>query len=120
MPAEVAALANDLSLHDARFKTVAVDYDSGNLKLRLRCGDLQHGYFDLSLDYEGAEMIDATPRGISALMGPPTAEVLYDEIDVTDDGRFEHDMRLWPDGELVVRFSNLTLARDDVPSRDAP
>jgi len=90
------------------------------LFLRLRCGELQYGYYDLLLHYAEAAVIDHTPYGLPNLAAAAGVEVLYDEIDVSDDGRFEQRMILWPSGEFAVSCAQFTFSLVPVASRDAP
>jgi len=87
VPSGVLELSQQSSLHDALFKTVQFDQINRQLFLRLRCGELQYGYYDLSLHYTGATVIDRTPYGLSGLVAVAGVEVLYHEIDVTEAGR---------------------------------
>jgi hypothetical protein len=110
---ELHALSR-ISLHDAHFKAVDFDQPMRQLRLVLRCGDRQVGYFDLSLRYDDVTIVDKTPKGIVALANDPRAEVLYDEVGLFGEAHFEHRLILWPDGEVALQFSALTLARADV------
>jgi hypothetical protein len=109
-----------ISLNDAWFKSVIIDRTTHRLVLRLRCGDIQIGYFDLLLHYDEATIRDGTLHGVENLPNVSGTEVLYDEVDELGPGRFEHRMILWPQGELAIQFAAFTLARVAVPSRESP
>lgn len=114
---ELVILARQVSLHDGLFKEFEYDVASALLRMRLRCGDLQVGYFDLRLRYEGAALVAGyTPELRSAVRDPET-EILYDEVDVADDGEFAHRMLLWPRGEMDIRFRELSLSHTPVADR---
>ena len=120
VPSGVLELSQQSSLHDALFKTVQFDQINRQLFLRLRCGELQYGYYDLSLHYTGATVIDRTPYGLSGLVAVAGVEVLYHEIDVTEAGRFEQRMILWPSGEFAANCEHFAFSFVPVASRDAP
>ena len=119
LPPDLRALSR-VSLHDGRFRAVAFDPSARHLALLLRCGDHQRGYFDLSLIYDDVILLDEAPHGLAALVNDPQAEILYDEVNLLDQDRFEHRLLLWPAGEVTIQFAGLTLTRADVPSRHAP
>jgi hypothetical protein len=120
IPSGILELSQRWALHDARFKAVQFDHPTGSLYLRLRCGDLQYGYYDLLLHYTGATLIDHTLTGLPNLVRATGTEVLYDEIDVSGDGRFEHRMILWPKGEFAVSCAQFAFSIVSVASRDVP
>jgi len=120
LPPGVLELSQRWSLNDALFKIVQFDHVNQQLLLRLRCGELQYGYYDLSLHYTGATVIDHTPYRLSGLVATAGVEVLYDEIDVTGDDRFEQRMILWPSGEFAVSCERFAFSLVPVASRDAP
>jgi hypothetical protein len=96
-----------INVHDARIQHW--EYDPGqHLRLVLRIGDLQRGYERVTLEYMDADAVgSAEPDTDTRALAEAGIEVLYDEIDRADDGRYEHRLLLWPDGELAIRFSSL-------------
>lgn len=120
IPSGMLGLSQQSALHDALFKAVQFDQIAQQLFLRLRCGELQYGYYDLSLHYTGATVIDHTPYGLPRLVTDGRVEVLYHEMDVTKARQFEQRMILWPAGEFAVRCKGVTFSRTPVASRDAP
>ena len=117
---EAAVLALALSdLHDARFLTVAHDFQARRLTLRLRIGFRRIGYADLHLRYEGVEVsaIDGDP---DALLADRQTEVIYHEVAVRDDGRYEHRLLLAPRGELTIAFDGLDISQRGVEHRAVP
>ena len=76
-----------------------------SLTLQIFCGDNQIGYRRLTLQYEGhIELAGADLHQLAAWLDEPETEMLYDEIDVIAQDRFEHRHLLWPNGEFGVRF----------------
>ena len=120
LPPGILKLSRWLSLNDALFKTVQFDLKTETLLLRLRCGELRLGYYDLFLRYSQVTVIDQTPQGLFDLVYVAGVEVLYDEIDVTDDARFEQRMILWPSGEFAVSCAQFAFSLVPVTSRHAP
>ncbi len=82
--------------------------------LRLRCGDLRVGYFDLDVHYRGIVPTMADVELLKEAAWDRRTEVLYDELDREPDGVFVH--RLLCEGtdggrELTFRFQELALSR---------
>ena len=87
--------------------------------LRLRIGFKRIGYADLHLGYEDVDL-SAVGSPPATLLADPETQAIYHEVDVGDDGRFEHRLLLWPRGELVVAFDGLRLAQQGVEHRAVP
>jgi|tagenome__1003787_1003787.scaffolds.fasta_scaffold19850960_1 hypothetical protein len=98
-------------LHDAQVRVCNLDEDA-TLRLRALTGDLQRGYEWLSLQYHRAGIVGATIEDLSGRITEHGTELLYDEVDVCNDGRYEHRILMWPDGEFGVRFASLTVTRE--------
>lgn len=107
-----------LDLHDAQVRSCDLtDHDA--LRLHVLVGDLQRGYEWVSLRYDEAQLVGATIDDIRGWrITEPGVELLYDEIDVADNGRYEHRILVWPDGEFGIRFKSLRLTRDPAPPSD--
>lgn len=145
LPSDLRALMS-IDLNDAECKSFERNTETGFIKMIVRAGDNVIGYFDLDMQYGNASLVSRN-NGIAVLLCrskdeliaciasanvDPLArrairvdsgihtQVLYDEVDVGEDGRFEHRMLLWPYGELLIRFSGFCLTRTPVSSRDAP
>lgn len=120
LPSNLLFVAAHLSLHDGLFKGVAHHQAARQLDIRLRCGDLPSGYFDLELSYHEATILTEPTVGLNGLVNNAEYEILYDEVDVADGGVYEHRMLLWPDGEVALRFSSFMYEQIAVADRDAP
>ncbi len=116
--APVIALALS-DLHDARFLDVLHDGDASELTLRLRIGFKRIGYSDLHLRYEGVD-VSAIAGDPAQLLSDPQSEVIYHEVDIRDDGRFEHRLLLSPRGELTIAFEGLAMSQKGVEHRAIP
>lgn len=106
-------------LHDARFLDVAHDTAERVFTLRLRIGFKRIGYADLHLRYHTVEL-SAVAGDLADLLADRLTEVIYHEVDVRGDGRFEHRLLLSPRGELVVAFDALDLSQNGVEHRAVP
>lgn len=118
LTAPVLALALS-DLHDGRFLDVVHDDEARVLAVRMRIGFRRIGYSDLHLRYEGVELsaVDGDPAG---LLAERASEVIYHEIDVREDGRFEHRLLLEPRGELTIAFDALDISQRGVEHRAIP
>lgn len=117
LPPDLVAFHRTVSLHDGLIRAVD-DYSTpGTLDLRLRCGDLQVGYFNADLRYQDVAISPDDLGTLSSLARAQGVELLYDELDVRLDGRIEHSIIFWPAGEVTVGCSSLTIATRPVPSR---
>jgi hypothetical protein len=75
-------------------------------------GDQQRGYERLTLLYDGAELVGATVDGLRTWrLTEPNVELVEDELDLSEDGRYEHRMLISPEGEIAVRFRSLAVTR---------
>ena len=114
LPPPLVALA-DADLHDGQ--VLDVNLSGGRLSVRLRVGDLQHGYADLRLDYLDASLGSGSFAALEAARDSEV-EVLYAEVDRAG-SRFEHRMLLWPKGGVAVTFADVRVASTPVASRAA-
>ena len=115
---DLLTVAYNVSLHDAQFKAIYLDQAEHQLTIRLRCGELQTGYFDLLLRYDS--VLCDTDMELESLVERKGVEVLYAEMDIADDSQFEHRIILWPEGEITIRFTQFEFSRTAVHSRNAP
>jgi hypothetical protein len=106
-----------LNLHDARFEEVIIDVQSRSIKIRLIGGDRQHGYCALALVYRGAVLDGMATSEVKYLVERPRTEILYDEIDTVDSGRYEQRFLIWPEGEFAIRFEDVGLSRVTTTAR---
>jgi hypothetical protein len=125
LPPTVRTFAREVNLHDGRFRAVTFAPSTGILELKLRCGDLEVGYFDLDLTYTGVHLPNTALARLAATVNNPTAEILYDEIDLDRQGRFVHRLALWPASEkshwpfteVVFTFVSLAYGHRPRPTR---
>jgi hypothetical protein len=116
-------------LHDAVLDWWALD-EPRSLTLALVCrayaaqlgadGFLEEiGYRRLVIQYRGrVELVGTGEADLHRWLDDMDTEFLYDEVDLVDDGRFEHRHLLWPRGEFGVRFEDVgVIATAPVPAR---
>jgi hypothetical protein len=94
------------SLHDGRVEWWALD-GARSFTLQVICGWVQIGYRRLVIQYRGhVELFGASESDIAGWLDDAETELLYDEVDIAADNRFEHRLLLWPRGEFGVRFED--------------
>lgn len=118
LPQSIKNLAS-LNPHDACILEVAQEASANTLRLRLRCGDLQVGYFDAILTFTGATVGTNDATTLARAKSPANCEVLYDEVDRADAAAFEYRLLLCPAGEFSIRFGDVTIVRKPVADRRA-
>ena len=90
-----------LSLHDGLTVAASVDREHGTFTWVVHCGNLQTGYFEVTLRYSGIVDLAAT-FPLETMLGTRGTMVLYDEL-AADGELFEHSIIFESGGELTVR-----------------
>jgi hypothetical protein len=134
LPPHVWELAHLEGIEDGLIVEVSHNRVEHTLKLILRCGDLQKGYYDLLLIYEDADislehehilaqLARRTPADVSGYV----PELYRFELDVTEDGRIEHRLQfhVYPKHSYLgdwfaVRCRSLYWEKVNRPSRIIP
>jgi hypothetical protein len=111
------------SLHDGRFVQVQhkvgrpdlllVDIAAWTSRGRTKVGNAwDEPRMHVRLAYEGAEVISPGASELDGIIRNPKTEILAGEVDVDENGVFEHRMLLWPreSPEFVVRFQSVEVA----------
>ncbi len=101
LPERLAELAVNISLNDAGIRRAR--WDGNVFNLELRTGNLQSGYFDLTLVYGDVVSLRGKPD-LGEILNDPNAEILNDEVDRNTANEFEHRLLFVSGGEIVVRF----------------
>lgn len=103
---DLGALAA-LNLHDGQVQRW--DLTDAAFRWSLLIGDLQRGYQFADIAYRAPSLLGVEPSTLEAadLDTSPAAELLSDELDTRNDGRFEHRFRFWPDIEFGVAFDEV-------------
>lgn len=106
----VAKLACEINLHDAIIEQVHVYAHEQRLVLSLVAGDQQGGYREVVLEYFGVEIGARYLDMLRQRCRDRETEILYDEIDIDQDGKYVHGLLFWPEGEVSIWFKHLKLA----------
>ena len=112
LPGTVWTLARGVNIHDGLIRSVDLRRKRRALKLALRCGDLQVGYYDLDLAYRGVDWAASNLRDLASIARNVRTEAAYDEVDAdSTDGetRAFHRIIFQPKGEIEVVFVRLGL-----------
>jgi ribA/ribD-fused uncharacterized protein len=119
LPPEVVEVARLPSMDDGLVVQVEHDRKRGVLTLVMRCGDLQVGYYDLTVRYEGARITpkDEWHLAVAAREG---GDLAYHEVDRTEDGAIVHRLLFHPGLEVDVRCHTLVWERVDRPDWTLP
>lgn len=116
LPAGIAALVEAggaHSLHDGR--VVAASFAAEHLTVTVRgydwTTDLPVAPREFVLRYDRAEPVQGTRAALLTTLGDAASEILYCELDVVGEGRFEHRMLLWPPrlGEIAIGFADASV-----------
>jgi hypothetical protein len=102
-----------ISLHDGLVLDARLDDAGKDLRLLLRCGNCQDGYFDLELRYGALREPRPTASQLEELLSL-RAEALCTEFDRTEDGLLVHRILFWkppPYRELEMVFDELSVAQ---------
>lgn len=125
LPARVLELATLPGVDDGLVVQVKHDRARALLTLVLRCGDLQMGYYDLRLIYEGASITPADEHTLARLArrtkcpydGP---DVAYHELDAAPEGGIEHRLLFHRGYEFSIRCRALRWEQVSLPDRRLP
>lgn len=111
--------ADDIDIHDGLFRSVILDPRRRRLTMKLRCGDLQVGHYNLDMTFDGIALAPDMRKRLRLLVNRKKTEVLYDEIDVTDEkGTYEYRFICWPDGEVDLRFQGFAYKKTAIRGRE--
>lgn len=111
LPDSVLALAKPYGMDDGLLVKVHHHRERHVLKLVLRCGDLQMGYYDLELVYRQARISPEHDRILAAVAHGTQNHIRhrYDlahhELDMAEDGRIEHRLLFHPGVWFAIRCS---------------
>jgi len=117
LPTPVMMLSK-VNPHDAYLVGMEHSQEYSRLTLRLRCGDLQRGYSDVTLAFSQVAVDLATLDTLLRAVRPASVEVLYDEVDRSGES-FVYRLLLYPDGEVSIQFQWVDIAERPVADREA-
>lgn len=116
LPPSMARLLRGASLHDAIIESVRWMPSRAELRLVLVCGSSEVGYQGIHLTYRGAMLGERRIESLRNAANNREACLLYDEIDVAEEGMLTHRLLFWPSEEVTIEFSELdyvSVPRDD-------
>jgi len=119
LPPSVRDLSS-LNPHDAHILDVQHEPSVHVLRLRLRCGDLQVGYFDALLNFSGVIIQSDHLARLIEVKRPAKLEILYDEVDRSSADLFEYRLLLHPVFEIAFQFTDIAVVRQPVSDRRTP
>ena len=110
LSSQVREFIKVVDLHDGLIRKIVIDHTEKTLGLDLRCGNLQVGYYDVDIQYRGIQLgrpVVAILAGVAQAEG----EILSDELDIVDDGGFEHRIIFDSYEEISILFGDLVFKK---------
>jgi hypothetical protein len=117
LPPAMLRLLREVSLHDAIIERVVWRPAKQELKLDLVGVSDLTGYFLVQLTYGGAQLGKQHIAALKRAALSRETELLYDEVDIIDDGRLCHRILFWPNEEVTLDFSQLELSISPRPDK---
>ena len=116
LPAAMLKLAREISLHDGLIARMRWRPNSKELTMTLVTGSVGPGYRTTTLTYVGALLGKSRIEALRNAGLDRETQLLYDEVDIDDDGLLVHRILFWPREEVTIDFSELRL--EDEPRED--
>jgi len=116
LPAALQELART-SLHDAILERVRWNPTARRLQVSFVAGLQQSAPITVGATYEGAMLGERRIEALRNAARDREATVLYDEIDLAEEGHFVHRLLFWPREEVTIDFAALRL--EVVPRADS-
>ena len=107
---------SQLYLHDGLILAITHNPRVAVLQLRIRHGDLQVGYADVTLKFSQATIGEKSLQLLRDAVLPSNVDILAAELDAKG-GCFKYRLLLWPKGEATLCFKNVMVKSHSVPSR---
>lgn len=129
LPERILELAQPRGLENGLLFAYQHDHEAKTLEMRLRCGDLIMGYFDLCLCYSGVSLAERELAAIAHIVETTKTsadfkhDFMYQEFDLDEEGRVVHSMifhgkgSIWPSrlGWVVLSFTCDDIQWDEFP-----
>lgn len=110
LPPSITRLHDGVSLHDALIESVRWKPSAAELRLSLVGGTSEAGYQAIDLTYRGAMLGWHRLESLRNVACNREACILYQEIDIADDGALVHRLLFWPSDEVTIDFRELEYA----------
>ena len=120
LPFNAQELSTAVNLHDGLVVQFALSRKKSEFVIRLICGDLQTGYYDMTLRYIGALTKTMDTAALRAIAADRNSQLLYDEIDIDGNGFIHHNMSFYPKGEIEVVFKDVSITKRAQMDRGVP
>lgn len=108
----ITQLARKTDLHDAVIEDVRAHWQEQRLVLSVIAGDQQAGYRLITLEYLGVQMGEHYRDILKRRSLDRQSAILYDEVDVEQDGSYVHRLMFSPEGELSIWFKQLNVSTE--------
>jgi len=100
-------LYNNINMHDGIIRKVSFFKKSKTLIMQGVFGDLEVGYFLLSIKYNNVSKVDR--KLLVKIFENKEAEILSDEIEYLSDGNISHKMIFSTKKEIDIQFEDIEL-----------
>ena len=132
LPPDLATLATDpaLNMHDASVHTMHVDLDRGTLDMVVFLYDRTALIFRFEdFNFRGPGGSEDDLRSIAYAIGATytadgwnsaRTQILAQEVDVAEDGRYALRLRLWPFYEFEILFRAISMTVEQAPPNSEP
>ena len=126
LPAHLLTLARLAGVDDGLVIEVVFDRDLMRLQLKMRCGDLRIGYYDLVLNYKDVDLSyqdEVTLTRIARTTKNDSrhnSDLYVHEMDITPDGKIEDRLLFHPGVWLAIRCRTLLWKRVAKPNQKLP
>ena len=111
LPPRVLRFSEEINLHDGLVRDLSLDEKAGTLRVRIRAGDQQVGYYDVDLLYLGVVLDPRTVPILEKVRRDARYELLYDELDADESPQVVHRLIFSPEDEVEIRFRDLSWRR---------
>lgn len=123
LPEHVLELATLPGLEDGLIVEYCYDKKKRLLHLVLLCGDLQMGYYDLIITYQGAEITPEHEKTLTHLAQSIDEHICLHrfEVDITEDNQIEHRLEFFTsDGKVwfAIRCEGLSWETVERPKQE--
>ncbi len=117
LPRGMLRLTRDVSLHDGFIEQIVWNPTKSRLRLSLVCGNVGSGYYLVQLTYDGAMLGSARIESLKRAASSRDPEVLYDEVDVAEEGHLCHRILFNPSEEVTLEFERFRMTVSARPDR---
>jgi hypothetical protein len=114
---EIKKFIKEVNVHDALTKKICINRNPGDLRLELRCGDLQVGYYDVHVSFKEVKISDVVINRWREILNDKDVEILADEINLTEKGKFSYGLIFSSYKDICFEFENLKFIKNGCKGR---